>query len=191
LQKKLNDMDEIRTVTRPYAKAVFELAAASETLAEWSDFLKECSELLKNNEIKALIKAPGQNKKNVAEVFYSIAKIDAGANDSSQKQFLNLIQTLSVNDRLNIMGELHKQYSQKKRESEKTTEVTLTAAAPTDQKELKKITQALEKKLGNKVDLKVTIDKSLIGGAVIQSGDHMVDGTVRTQLQNLTRFLIN
>ena len=89
------------------------------------------------------------------------------------------------------MGELHKQYSQKKRESEKTTEVTLTAAAPTDQKELKKITQALEKKLGNKVDLKVTIDKSLIGGAVIQSGDHMIDGAVSTQLQNLNRFLIN
>ena len=62
---------------------------------------------------------------------------------------------------------------------------------PVDQKELKKITQALEKKLGNKIDLKVTIDKSLIGGAVIQSGDHMVDGTVSTQLQNLTRFLIN
>jgi len=89
------------------------------------------------------------------------------------------------------MGELHKQYSQKKRESEKTTEVTLTTATPTDQNELKKITQALEKKLGNKVDLKVTVDKSLIGGAVIQSGDHMVDGAVSTQLQNLTRFLIN
>ena len=184
-------MDEIRTVTRPYAKAVFELAAASETLAEWSDFLKECSELLKNNEIKALIKAPGQNKKNIAEVFYGIATLDAGANDSIQKQFLNLIQILSANDRLNIMGELHKQYSQKKREAEKTTEVTLTTAAPADQNELNKITQALEKKLGNKVDLKVTIDKSLIGGAVIQSGDHMVDGTVSTQLQNLTRFLIN
>jgi len=184
-------MDEIRTVARPYAKAVFELAAASGTLAEWSGFLKECSELLKNNEIKALIKAPGQNKKNIAEVFYGIAARDAEAHDSSQKQFLNLIQTLSVNGRLNIISELHKQYSQKKRESEKTAEVTLTTAMPVDQKELKKITQALEKKLGNKIDLKVTIDKSLIGGAVIQSGDHMVDGTVSTQLQNLTRFLIN
>jgi len=191
LQRKLNDMDEMRTVARPYAKAVFELAAASGDLAEWSEFLKECSGLLKNNEIKALIKAPGQNKKNVAEVFYGIASRGAEAHDSNQKQFLNLIQILSVNGRLNIMGELHKQYSQKKRESEKTTEVTLTAAAPTDQNELKKITQALEKKLGNKVDLKVTIDKSLIGGAVIQSGDHMVDGAVSTQLQNLTRFLIN
>ena len=110
-------MDEIRTVTRPYAKAVFELAAASETLTEWSDFLKECSELLKNNEIKALIKAPGQNKKNIAEVFYAIATLDIRANDLSQKQFFNLIQILSVNDRLNVMGELHKQYSQKKRES--------------------------------------------------------------------------
>ena len=184
-------MDEVRTVARPYAKAIFELAAASGALVEWSEFLKGCSELLKNNEIKALIKAPGQNKKNVAEVFYSIAALGVGAHESDKKQFLNLIQTLSVNNRLNIVGELQKQYSQKKREAEKTTEVTLTAAAPTDQKELKKIKQALEKKLGNKVDLKVTIDKSLIGGAVIQSGDHMIDGAVSTQLQNLKRFLIN
>ena len=105
--------------------------------------------------------------------------------------FLNLIQTLSENGRLNIINELHKQYSQKKREAEKTTEVTLTTAAQTDEKGLKTIIYALEKKLGNKVDLKVTIDKSLIGGAVIQTGDHMIDGAVSTQLQNLTRFLIN
>ena len=89
------------------------------------------------------------------------------------------------------MNELHKQYNQKKRESEKTTEVTLTTAIQTDEKELKKITHTLEKKLGNRVELKVIIDKSLIGGAVIQTGDHMVDGAVSTQLHSLNRFLIN
>ena len=184
-------MDELRTITRPYAKAVFELAASSGALTEWSEFLKECSELLDNNEIKALIKAPGLNKNKVAEVFYESATLGGGADSLNQKQFLNLIQTLSGNGRLNIMNELQKQYNQKKREAEKTTEVTLTAAAQTDEKELKIITHALEKKLGNKVDLKVIIDKSLIGGAVIQTGDHMIDGAVSTQLQNLTRFLIN
>ena len=80
-------MDEIRTVARPYAKAVFELAEETGALAEWSEFLKECSELLKNNEIKALIKAPGQNKRIVAEVFYAIATRDAGAHNSSQNSF--------------------------------------------------------------------------------------------------------
>jgi len=89
------------------------------------------------------------------------------------------------------MNELYKQYKQKKREAEKTTEVTLTTAAQTDESELKTITLALEKKLGNKIDLKVTIDESLIGGAVIQTGDHMIDGAVSTQLTSLTRFLIN
>jgi F-type H+-transporting ATPase subunit delta len=89
------------------------------------------------------------------------------------------------------MNELHKQYNQKKRESEKTTQVTLTTAIQADEKELKKITHTLEKKLGNKVELKVIVDKSLIGGAVIQTGDHMVDGAVSTQLQSLNRFLIN
>jgi len=191
LLRKLNDMDELRTITRPYAKAVFDLAVSSETLTEWSGFLKECSELLDNNEIKALIKTPGLNKNKVAKVFYESATFGAVVDSSNQKQFLNLIQTLSENSRLNIINELLKQYNQKKRESEKTTEVTLTAAAQTDEKALNTITHALEKKLGNKVDLKVIIDKSLIGGAVIQTGDHMIDGAVSTQLQSLTRFLIN
>ena len=189
--RKLNDMDELRTIARPYAKAVFELAASSGTLTEWSGFLKECSELLNNNEIKALIKAPGQNKNKVAEVFYDSANLGVQVHRSNRKQFLNLIQILSGNSRLNILNELYKQYNQKKRESEKTTEVTLTTAMQTDEKELKKITHTLEKKIGNKVELKVIIDKSLIGGAVIQTGDHMVDGAVSTQLQSLTRFLIN
>ena len=184
-------MDELRTVARPYAKAVFDVAASSGALAEWSGFLKQCSSLLENNEIKALIKTPGLNKKIVAEVFYDIATLRLEADDPNKKQFLNLIQTLSGNGRLNIMKELHKQYDLKKRESEKTTEVTLTTAAPVDEKELKTITQALEKSLGNKVDLIVIIDKSLIGGAIIQTGDHMIDGAVSTQLKSLTRFLIN
>ena len=184
-------MDELRTVARPYAKAVFDVAASSGALTEWSGFLKQCSSLLENSEIKALIKTPGLDKKIVAEVFYESAMLRFEEGDPNKEQFLNLIQTLSGNGRLNIMKELHKQYDHKKRESEKTTEVTLTTAAPADEKELKTITQALEKSLGNKVDLIVIIDKSLIGGAIIQTGDHMIDGAVSTQLKSLTRFLIN
>jgi len=184
-------MDELRTVARPYAKAVFDVAASSGALTEWSGFLKQCSSLLDNSEIKALIKTPGLDKKIVAEVFYESAMLRFEEGDPNKEQFLNLIQTLSGNGRLNIMKVLHKQYDQKKRESEKTTEVTLTTAAPADEKELKTITQALEKNLGNKVDLIVIIDKSLIGGAVVQTGDHMIDGAVSTQLKSLTRFLIN
>ena len=184
-------MDELRTIARPYAKAVFDVAAASSSLTEWSDFLKQCAGLLENNEIKALIKAPGTNKKKVAEIFYDSATLGLEVHDSSQKHFLNLIQILSINRRLNIIKELHKQYDQKKRELEKTTEVTLTTAAPVEEKELKTIIRALEKSLGTKVDVTVIIDEALIGGAVIQTGDHMIDGTVSVQLKNLTRFLVN
>ena len=103
-------MDELRTIARPYAKAVFDVAAASSSLTEWSDFLKQCAGLLENNEIKALIKAPGTNKKKVAEIFYDSATLGLEVHDSSQKHFLNLIQILSINRRLNIIKELHKQY---------------------------------------------------------------------------------
>ena len=62
-------MDELRTITRPYAKAVFDLAVSSETLTEWSGFLKECSELLDNNEIKVLIKTPGLTRTKLQKSF--------------------------------------------------------------------------------------------------------------------------
>ena len=84
-------MDELRTVARPYAKAVFDVAASSGALAEWSGFLKQCSSLLENSEIKALIKTPGLNKKIVAEVFYESAMLELEASDPNKKQFLNLV----------------------------------------------------------------------------------------------------
>ena len=34
-------------------------------------------------------------------------------------------------------------------------------------------------------------DEQLIGGATIRVGDHMIDGSVRSQLSNLNRFLTN
>ena len=112
-------MDELRTVARPYAKAVFDVAISSGALTEWSEFLKHCSSLLENSEIKALIKTPGLNKKTVAEVFYDSAMLKFEKGNPNKKQFLNLIQTLSSNGRLNVMKELQKQYDQKKESQKK------------------------------------------------------------------------
>ena len=42
-----------------------------------------------------------------------------------------------------------------------------------------------------KTDDIVEKDEQLIGGATIRVGDHMIDGSVRSQLSNLNRFLIN
>ena len=48
-----------------------------------------------------------------------------------------------------------------------------------------------KEKLNKSIEVIVEKDEQLIGGATIRVGDHMIDGSVRSQLSNLNRFLIN
>ena len=52
-----------------------------------------------------------------------------------------------------------------------------------DQKQ--RLTAALEVATGKKVELKVIIDPSVLGGLVAQVGDTVIDGSVKTRLQQL------
>ena len=48
---------------------------------------------------------------------------------------------------------------------------------------------ALAKEDGNKIELKKQIDENIIGGVVIRVDDTLIDGSVRTQLNNLNQSL--
>ena len=50
--------------------------------------------------------------------------------------------------------------------------------------------ESLEKKLGRAVDLTLAVDASLLGGAIIQADDMVIDGSVRTRLQRLTEKIV-
>jgi len=52
-----------------------------------------------------------------------------------------------------------------------------------DQKQ--RLAAALEAKTGKKVELKVIIDPTVLGGLVAQVGDTVIDGSVKTRLQQL------
>jgi len=47
----------------------------------------------------------------------------------------------------------------------------------------------LEKNLGKKIHMNVTVDKSLIGGVLVRAGDRVIDGSIRGRLQQLAKRL--
>ena len=51
------------------------------------------------------------------------------------------------------------------------------------------LTVALEKATGKKVQVRVQVDPSVIGGVLVKVGDQIVDGTVRTQLNRFREGL--
>jgi F-type H+-transporting ATPase subunit delta len=76
-----------------------------------------------------------------------------------------------------------------KTEAENSLDVTLTAAVAVSDEQRAAIEATLDKRFNRKIRLSVQIDPNLIGGARLQVGDRVIDGSVRTGLDKLATAL--
>ena len=56
-------------------------------------------------------------------------------------------------------------------------------AVPLDQEYRERLTEALQKATGRRIELKVVVDPSVIGGVVARVGDQVIDGSIRRRLE--------
>jgi F-type H+-transporting ATPase subunit delta len=59
------------------------------------------------------------------------------------------------------------------------------SAIPLTEEQKARLADALSKATGKKVEVKVVIDPSVLGGLVAQVGDTVIDGSVRARLDQL------
>jgi F-type H+-transporting ATPase subunit delta len=184
-------MAENLTLARPYANALFEVAKADDRLAEWSAALESASRAVADDAVAELLSSPALSDDErvglVADLARRIGGESKAFDDEHGRNFLRL---LAENDRLYVLPEIREIFDELKAEAENTIDVELTAAAPVDADIEGRIREALERRLGRRVELRTSIDESLIGGAVIRADDLVIDGSLRTRLGKLARALI-
>jgi F-type H+-transporting ATPase subunit delta len=59
------------------------------------------------------------------------------------------------------------------------------SAIPLDNAQTKRLAEALSQATGKRVDVKVIVDPSVLGGIVARVGDTVIDGTIRHRLEQL------
>ena len=96
---------------------------------------------------------------------------------------------LSENRRLTLLPQISQQFEIMKANREKAIDVEVTSAQTLDAAQQQMLTEALSKKLERKVNMQVSLDKSLLGGAVIRAGDTVIDGSIRGRLTKLAETL--
>jgi len=69
-------------------------------------------------------------------------------------------------------------------------DVTVTSASPLSAAQQSSIAKALQARLGRNVRLSTQLNENLIGGAVIQAGDIVIDGSLRSRLESLSNALV-
>jgi len=175
-------MSQPLTLARPYARAAFELASSGRALGEWSSKLAFAAQAAADPQVRALFGNPRVGPAELASLFLP----EGEAGDS---QFAGFINLLADNQRLSALPEIAALFEQEKREAEKVLQVRVRSAAPIDANETAKLKDALKRRFGRDIELEQTIDPSVLGGAIIDAGDVVIDGSVRGRLHQLEAAL--
>jgi len=173
-------MADKTTIARPYAKAAFAEARGENRLGIWSDTLRTAASVVADPRVESLVANPRMTSSDLAQLVMDIAGPQLGDHGA------NFIRTLAENHRLAYLPEIATLFDELKDEAEKIVDVTVTSAAPLDDTQRKTLTAALERKLKRGIRMQCHTDPSLIGGAVLQAGDLVIDGSLRTQLNRIT-----
>jgi F-type H+-transporting ATPase subunit delta len=167
------------SIARPYARAAFEEAQTHASLANWSDSLQTGAQVVRDPRVAALLDNPRVTPEELAQLVTGIA---AGR---LAEQGANFVRTLAANRRLAYLPEISALFDTFKDDAEGVADVTLTAATELDDARRRKLTAALEQRLQRKVRLHCGVDPRLIGGAVLRTGDLVIDGSLRTRLDRI------
>ncbi|MGC1181846.1 F0F1 ATP synthase subunit delta [Legionella sp.] len=178
-------MSDSTTIARPYAKAIFEYALAEKELAEWSAHLITLARVVLNFEAAQFIENPVSTVEQHIELLQEV--INAGSNNN--KSINNLIALLATNKRLMLLPEISALYEVHRAEQEKILDVEVSSYSDLSAKQQERLIQSLSQRLQRKVSLKINIDPSLLGGAIIRAGDLVIDGSVRGKLNKLSTGL--
>lgn len=181
-------MSDFETASRPYSRAIFELATEQSNLQFWSDVLQLAASLAEDESIQALVTMPSVLNSEVADVFVSVMSSVKDGPEINQ-HVKNMLALLAENDRLMALPEIARGYETFKQEAEGSIEVFVTSARKLTAKQEKEIVKKMKQRLGKEVSITSQVDESLIAGAIIHAGDLVIDGSTRGQLNKLTSQL--
>jgi F-type H+-transporting ATPase subunit delta len=176
-------MSELATLARPYAAAAFKRAKETHATAKWSQSLAFMSAVLKNEDISVVVDNPKVNKQRLSALMLDICQ---GHVNEENENFLKL---LVYNSRLSLLPYIAKLFETYKAEDEGYIEVEVFTAYAFSKEAKQDFMTTLEKALGKKIHMNVTVDKSLIGGALVRAGDKVIDRSIRGRLQHMQKAL--
>jgi F-type H+-transporting ATPase subunit delta len=170
-------MSQSLTLARPYARAAFSLAQDQGRLPAWSQLLGFSALAVADPAMAPIIGHPRVGAEQLVELLLPLGEVDP--------TFRQFLAALAENRRLALLPEIAALYEQHRADAERVVKATVTSAQPLEKVEVELLRLSLKRRLGSEVELATAVDPALIGGAVIDAGDVVIDGSLRTKLARL------
>lgn len=168
-----------------YATALFRTAKRINQVEMISHDLEALSNLLKDNPLlKNFLESPQVLERDKKELLsFSFKPLISEA-------LLSFLMLVVSKHRIGYLLSMAEEFQRLVKEDQGIVEARLITARSVDQALVDQIRQELEKSTGKKVEIKLEVDPSLIGGILVILGDKIIDRSIRYQLSQLKEQML-
>ena len=101
----------------------------------------------------------------------------------------NFLGVLARNRRLGQLGNIIRAFNQLAADHRGETTAEVISARPLDDGQVEAIRANLKSRVGRDVAVDLSVDPAILGGLVVKVGSQMIDGSIRTKLNNLAQAM--
>jgi F-type H+-transporting ATPase subunit delta len=164
-----------------YARAVFELASDEGRVEEWLRHLTAVKDLMTDTSVAVVLENPTIPAARRMELIAAPKSLDPEATNLARM----LVESSHVDQAAGILDE----FEQLADEAAGRIRATVTTAVELPADDRQRLGKQLSERLGKEVHVTATVDPRIVGGLKLQYGDHLVDASLATRLQQLRRRL--
>lgn len=167
-----------------YANGILELAKAEGEVERVEDELFSIAQALdKSAELRSSLTDPQLPVERKQAVIAELLGERASA------LTVGLLQFIISQGRVSDLPDIARALVEKAAESRSRALAEVRSAVPLDEDTVARLTAALSKATGKKVEVKVIVDESVIGGIVARVGDTVIDGSIARRMDSLRQAL--
>ena len=169
-----------------YATAILNLAEAEGELSRVeTEFLALGQAVEKSADLRSTLTDPN------LPLDRKRAVIDDLIGSRASSLTVGLVQFIVGLGRSSEIPEIARSFVEKAVESRSMALAEVRSAVPLDDATIERLAVALGKATGKKVEVKVVVDESVIGGIVARVGDVVIDGTVSNAITELRQAVLS
>lgn len=170
---------------RRYALAIYQVAEEKGKVEEYLSNIREIVELINTNiELNQLIRHPEISTSKKKKTFIKLFK---GRVD---EELLSFLLTLIEKDRILYLKEKLIEMEKIHLEKNNTLLAIVKTVVPLNDDERQSLVLKLGQKYNKKILLKEDIEKELLGGVYIRIGNDVIDGTIKSKLDELRTLML-
>lgn len=171
----------MEAVAEVYARALFEVAAERGVLDAVREQLGQFVDALSaNRQLEIFFVSPYFS---TTEKKDGLSRMVEGADET----FMNFLETLVERQRMPELFHIKERYEQMWEAEMRLLPVEVTSAVALDEATVRSIGERIGSGTGNRIQLTTVVDPDILGGVVLRVGNTILDGSIRSTLNQLRK----